>query len=1106
VVAGQLEAGFRAVKRASNRDRALVRSDQDRTRTVNFQILGPLLVTDYDDREIALGGAKPAALLAILILHANEVVSRDRLIEELWDEHPPPTAAKSLQVHISRLRRALGNGHGPDGGPVVTRGGGYVLNAPPEQIDSLRFESLVHEGYAALEEGAHTRASARLRSALALWRGGALADFVYASFAQDAIARLDGLRMVAFERAVDAELALGRHVELVPELKAMVRANPLSERLRAQLMLALYRAGRQAEALGVYRAGRRVLVDQLGIEPSTGLRELERAILAQDPALAPPAPERRARRQRHESEPGALLVGYERELGSLEDELEEARAGHDRLALISGEPGIGKTRLADELGCVAEARGAQVVWGRCWQGGGAPAYWPWIQVLRELGHDLVPEASSGGDVQEARFRLFDTSAAFLRHAACAQPIVIVLDDLHAADQSTLTLLQFLTTGVISAPVLIVGTYRDTELTVDHPFTQALAELSRAGEPTQLVLSGLSREDTAHFVELSAGVAPMRRLAAAIHDASGGNPLFVGELVRLLRTEDRLHELEAGEDLVLPRGIDQVITRRLQRLSEQCRRTLALAAVIGREFDTAVLERAGQTDGEALLELLDEALSLRAIEEVPGTRGRLRFSHELVRHALYHGLSGVESRRLHLAVATAIEQLQRPDPDAALPQLAHHFSQAFPTGDAETAIRYLTLAADRAAEMLAYEEAISLYTRAGEIGRSAGTDARTLSEIYVKLGEQLVLDEDVAGAEVALAEAEALAGDQPDQAQAGRIAVARAELDMFDACTLPDGRLQQVIAMFQAMGDPFGEARAWWALSSWHHGRGAMGAAADAARQMLDCARRAGSKALADQAIRGLASAQARGPSPVTEAIPRVRALLADATYPLTKARVIVYLAELEGVCGRFEEARALFAESQSLLLKGEQSEVDACAAPPRARLELLAGNPRRAEEISRASCTQLQLQGQLAVLASELTTLADALTAQGRLPEAAAELDRGAAILRDDDIDAIHRQARSRARIQFERGDFDGAEESMRTAIDYVFRQDMLEEQADSLLLLAEIRLAARHPGLAREAATEALRISEARRHASFTDRSRELLGRIGSAPDARAAAVLVDQ
>src|SRR3954447_19221971 len=255
---------------------------------MQFQILGPLRVTDGHEHEIALGGAKPAAVLAMLLLRANEVVSADHLIEDLWDGQPPATAPKTLQVHISRLRRVLG-----EDGPISTSRGGYILQAEPDQIDARRFQKLISEGRQALSERAHARASARLRAALALWRGDALADFAYASFAQDAIARLDGLRIVALESAVEAELALGRHAELVPELKSLVKRHPLSEHLRGQLMLALYRAGRQAEALGVYRAGRRVLVDQLGIEPSEELRELERRILEQDAQLAAPRPQAR---------------------------------------------------------------------------------------------------------------------------------------------------------------------------------------------------------------------------------------------------------------------------------------------------------------------------------------------------------------------------------------------------------------------------------------------------------------------------------------------------------------------------------------------------------------------------------------------------------------------------------------------------------------------------------------------------------------------------------------------------------------------------------------------------------------------------------------------
>src|SRR3954451_6687609 len=329
---------------------------------MNFEILGPLRVTDDNERELAVGGSKRAALLAVLILRPNEVVSTDRLIDDLWDGRPPATAAKTLQVHMSRLRHALAAGRNGDGGDaIVTRGTGYVLEVDPTHIDAERFKQLVTQGCSALVEGAHARASNRLRAALALWRGDPLADFTYSSFAQDAIARLDGLRTVALESAVEAELALGRHAELIPELKALVKRHPLSEHLRGQLMLALYRAGRQAEALGVYRAGRRVLVDQLGIEPGNELRELERAILAQDPALTAPAPQAPRRRPQAENSSRGTLVGYERELGALEDVLEQALAGEGQLALLAGEPGVGKSRLADELAAVAQTRGAQVV-------------------------------------------------------------------------------------------------------------------------------------------------------------------------------------------------------------------------------------------------------------------------------------------------------------------------------------------------------------------------------------------------------------------------------------------------------------------------------------------------------------------------------------------------------------------------------------------------------------------------------------------------------------------------------------------------------------------------------------------------------------------------
>lgn len=245
---------------------------------MDFRILGPLEVRD-GDRSLPLGGAKQRAVLALLLTRANAVVSSDRLIDELWGEEPPATAANIVQAYVSRLRKELG------AEVLVTRAPGYTIEVEPGQLDLHRFERLVEEARQALADGEADRAAKMLREALTLWRGPALADFTYQPFAQAEISRLEELRLTALERRIEADLALGRHAELVGEVEALVAAHPLRERLRGHLILALYRSGRQAEALEAYQEARRALVDQLGIEPSSALRELEKAILRQDPAL-----------------------------------------------------------------------------------------------------------------------------------------------------------------------------------------------------------------------------------------------------------------------------------------------------------------------------------------------------------------------------------------------------------------------------------------------------------------------------------------------------------------------------------------------------------------------------------------------------------------------------------------------------------------------------------------------------------------------------------------------------------------------------------------------------------------------------------------------------
>ena len=255
---------------------------------MDFRLLGPLEVLEHD-RLLALGGGRQRSLLAVLLLHANEVVSNDRLIDALWGQTPPLTAAKTVQVYVSRLRKELGEGR------LVTRAPGYLLRVERSELDLGRFEQLLGEARRADPAGA----AELLRGALALWRGPALADLAYEPFVQHEIARLEELRWAALEQRIDADLACGRHGELVGELEGLVAEHPLREHLRYQLMLALYRSSRQAEALDAYRTARRELAEELGLEPGEELKRLEQAILQHDPRLDLAEKEEPGRRGRH---------------------------------------------------------------------------------------------------------------------------------------------------------------------------------------------------------------------------------------------------------------------------------------------------------------------------------------------------------------------------------------------------------------------------------------------------------------------------------------------------------------------------------------------------------------------------------------------------------------------------------------------------------------------------------------------------------------------------------------------------------------------------------------------------------------------------------------
>jgi tetratricopeptide (TPR) repeat protein len=495
---------------------------------------------------------------------------------------------------------------------------------------------------------------------------------------------------------------------------------------------------------------------------------------------------------------GAVFVGRERELGELLRGLEDAVAGRGRLFLIAGEPGIGKSRLADEVAAQARASGNVVLSGRCWEAGGAPAYWPWVQSIRayvrgtepeelrsQLGsaaHDLtqlLPELrdlaidafeSPALDPDAARFRLFDSVATFLSKAAEERPLVFVLEDVHAADTPSLLLLEFLTRSLPEMRALVLVTYRDVEVTKDHPLAGTLVELARSPVVRRVELRGLDSVEVRRLIEATTGVAPSEPLVNAVFHETEGNPLFAGEIVRLLASEGRLSSDLTGSLKPIPKGIRDVIGRRIGHLSERCGHVLGIASVLGREFTLDVLGELSERDPDELLGILDEASGAGLVTDTPGTLGGIRFSHSLIRDTLYEELSTAHRVRLHRRAGQVLERLRGDNPDH-LAELAHHYFAASPMGEADKAIDYARRAADAAQAGLAFEEAARLYRMALQammIGESA--DDRLRIDILLALGDALNRAGDAESARKEFLEAAGIARRRDDTEGLARAAL------------------------------------------------------------------------------------------------------------------------------------------------------------------------------------------------------------------------------------------------------------------------------------------------------------------------------------------------
>ena len=710
-----------------------------------------------------------------MLINANVILSVDRLIEDLWGDHPPRTAVGTLHAYVSRLRSVLG----PE--VLLTKRPGYELVVPPEELDVARFEGLLGRGRSAARTGRWHQVVLLLREALGLWRGPCLAEFRHERFALTEVARLENLRTAAAEECLGSELALGRHREVVTELERLVAEHPTRETLWCHLMLARYRCGRQGDALDAYRAARDRLSGDLGVEPGPALRDMQRRVLIQDPTLTwlPPNPLPAT------VLPTAVLrpiVGRDAELSRLKELWQRTRDGARNTAFIAGEAGIGKTRLAAELGRYAGGKGGTVLWGQAVRDNLAP-YQPVAEALRDctdrmsavdlsdrLGADaaylglFIPGLADPGSASPVthepkarRYRMFEAVARLLQSAGAEAPVLLVLDDLHLADRSTLLLIDHLVRHPRLTRCMLVNAYRDTDVSPDHSLDALVADLCGSGLADRVRLGGLDLREVVQLITAVSGDPPSSAMARAVHERTGGNPLFVEEILRGIGD---VGDAEAAvRRLPVPERVRDVVARRLAGLPARAKRVLGAASALGQQFSLELLTALLEQPERALLEVLEAAVEAGVIREEVGGSGRYVFAHPLIHDALYEGLTKTRRASLHRRAGEVLERIRYGEPARGrYAELARHFRQSA-VDDANRAVDYAFRAGEEASALLGFAEARSQYEQALDLLRlvdPTGSDRRR--DILLALGRARLGEYDFIGARRAYLEAARLTLD------------------------------------------------------------------------------------------------------------------------------------------------------------------------------------------------------------------------------------------------------------------------------------------------------------------------------------------------------------
>lgn len=711
---------------------------------MRVRLLGPVDVVG-DGTSRPLNGLRRKAVLAVLALHHSEIVSNDLLTWAVWAGDPPATPLNTVQRHVSYLRQVLGSRDA-----VVARPPGYLLNTAVADTDVVAAERLIRQG-AQVADLAHAQ---QLREALALWRGQPLADVAGLPWLEEQAGRLEQLRLRASRALTRTRLVLGEHTQLLPELEALIKDHPFDEQLYAQLMIALYRSGRQADALAAYRRLRRVLRDELGIEPGQPARDLEAAILRQDSALdlaSPVATAAATHAGETVPEPAdtdtadtdtPALLERESSLDALNEYARQASQGAGRLVLVGGEAGVGKTALIERLQRdLPEPRWLR---GPC-DGLSTPRpLGPLFDIADQLG-GLLLERCRAGAGREELFRV-------LLHQV-SEPgsvNVVLFEDIHWADEATLDLLRYLGRRLRDTAVLLIATYRDDGLAADDPLRVALGDLASQSCVRRISLAPLSLE-AVRTLAAGSGLD-----ATELYALTSGNPFYVTEVLRA-HTE-RAPAEQAQTEQVPPSARDAVLAR-AARLAAGPRAVLDIAALCGSRTEVRLLESVtGEPSAIDLPSAIDQLLvsGLLLWED-----GCVRFRHEIARRAVAQAVPAYRSRSVHTLVLEAL-RLSGCEDDA---RMAFHAEAA---GDGTAVLRYALAAAHRAASLGSHREAAAQFERALRFCDYA--DPLTIAGLHEGLADELPLLDRWAEADVAAEHALALwreAGDRLREGEALR---------------------------------------------------------------------------------------------------------------------------------------------------------------------------------------------------------------------------------------------------------------------------------------------------------------------------------------------------